>query len=80
MSNNSRIDTSNNISLHHNNNDFGIKNYFLEAQKKAQEIGDNVKKKLPPTWFADSLKEASASTNAGFALPWNANPLGTTNK
>ena len=31
-----------------NNSDFGIKNYFLEAQKKAATFGEGVKKKMPP--------------------------------
>lgn len=61
-----------------NNQDFGIKNYFLEAQKKAAALGQGVKKKMPPIF--DGYLQANASSNTGFVAPGNANYLGTTNK
>ena len=74
-----KIDTSNNISPYIKRpQDYGIKNYFLEAQKKAAALGEGVKKKMPPI-FNDYL-QANASSNAGFVQPGNANYLGTTNK
>ena len=60
-----------------NNQDFGIKNYFLEAQKKAAALG-SIKKKMPPIF--DGYLQANASSNTGFVAPGNANYLGTTNK
>lgn len=44
-----KIDTRNNISSYRNDNDgLGIKNYFLEAQKRAAKLGQAAKKKMPP--------------------------------
>lgn len=47
---NETIDTSNNISpyLRQPQQDSGIKNYFLEAQKRAAQLGQDVKKRMPP--------------------------------
>ncbi len=43
-----KIDTSNNISGYKSENSGFIKNYFLEAQKRAAKLGQDFKKKMPP--------------------------------
>lgn len=66
------------VSFNEDNQNFGIKNYFLEAQKRTAALGQGVKKRMPPLF--NEYLQANASSNAGFVQPGNANYLGTTNK
>lgn len=56
---NLKINTNNNISGSGETQDFGIKNYFLEAQKRAGKLGQNIKKKMPPI-FDNYLSQSSS--------------------